>query len=59
MNWLKNFKPRMVIFDMGDRTVVKAVCANRVYRVAFRVALKKAGNDKRAKRLLGGGYDKS
>ena len=59
MNWLKNFKPEMVVFVhpcLQDPTalMVRAVCADRVLRVRYEVAVKKAGNDKNALKLLRG-----
>lgn len=53
-SWLKNFKPHMIIFDVGETTIVQAVCAYRVHWVRRKVATRKAGNDKLAIKLLGG-----
>jgi hypothetical protein len=59
MNWLENFKPEMVVFVrpcMEDPTarVVQAVCADRVFKVRLKIALGKAGGDKRILKLLEG-----
>ena len=53
-SWLKNFKPQMIIFDLGEAIIVQAVCAYRVHWVRRKVATRKAGNDKLAIKLLGG-----
>lgn len=58
-NWLKNFKPKMIMFvcpctDDPTALAVRAVCADRVFRVRFQVAVKKAGNNKVALKLLEG-----
>lgn len=59
MNWLKNFKPKMIMYVhpcMEDPTAiaVRAVCADRVIVIMYKVAVKKAGNDKNALKLLRG-----
>jgi hypothetical protein len=61
MNWLKNFKPKMIIWDENlsglpeGRTIyVWPVCASRVPKIRYRVAVKRAGNDENALKLLRG-----
>jgi hypothetical protein len=57
-NWLLNFKPHMAVFVQPcpeDETamVVQAVCADRVFRVRHKVAIKNARGDKTILRWLG------
>lgn len=57
MNWLKNFKPKMVVFvhpcpQDPTALMVQAVCARRVFNVRYKVAVRKAGNDKTVLKLL-------
>jgi hypothetical protein len=56
--WIENFKPYMVIFVQPcpeDETarVVQAVCADRVFRVRHKMAVRKAKGDKKILRWLG------
>lgn len=57
-NWLLNFKPKMVMFhhpclEDEDAIMVQAVCADRVFHVRYKIAIKNAGNDKVALKFLG------
>jgi hypothetical protein len=47
-----NFKPKMVIWKDDDAIFVEPVCADRIFRIRYTVAMKKAGNDKNAQKLL-------
>lgn len=47
-NWIEDFSPKMVVFiypcaEDKDQRVVQAVCADRVFRVRYQVALRKGG----------------
>lgn len=59
MNWLLNFRPKMVMFTspcVEDPTAitVQAVCAYRVFRVRYAMAIRKAENIKFAQKFLRG-----
>lgn len=49
-----NFKPKMVIWKNDDAIFVEPVCADRIFRIRYKVAVEKAGNDKNALKLLRG-----
>lgn len=56
--WILNFKPRMVVFvhpcpEDETARIVQAVCADRVFRVRRNMAIRAAGSDKIALKLLG------
>jgi hypothetical protein len=57
-NWLLGFKPRMIVFVQPcpeDETamVVQPVCADRVFRIRHKMAVRKASDDKKILRWLG------
>jgi hypothetical protein len=59
--WIENFKPCMVIFVQScpeDETarMVRAVCADRVFRVRYKIAVRNAKGDKKILRWLGMDY---
>ena len=46
MTWLADFRPKMIIYEEGEATIVAAVCANRVFRVRNAVALRACKTEK-------------
>lgn len=62
MNWLSNFKPRMIIHIQYSAAVcentyiVEAVCADRVFRVRHRIAVRNARGDEKMLKWLGGNH---
>ena len=55
MNWLKNFMPKMAMFEENDVIFVEAVCAKRVFRVRYKIAVREARGSKALLKLLKGG----
>jgi hypothetical protein len=63
--WIENFKPHMVVWKentkggrvidtfMGDTIIIQAVCADRVFRVRHKMAIRNARGDKSILRWLG------
>lgn len=56
-NWIEDFKPKMIQFVhpcLEDETaiMVQAVCADRVFHVRYKMAVKNANGDKRILRWL-------
>ena len=52
-SWIRNFKPTMVIYPEDEVLIVEPVCAQRVLRVRRAMAIRDAGNNKLALKLLG------
>ena len=46
MIWLADFRPKMIIYNEGEATIVTAVCANRVHRLRNTVALRRCKTEK-------------
>jgi hypothetical protein len=56
--WIRNFKPGMITFvhpcpEDETAIVVQAVCADRVFRVRYSMAIKEAGNDEAILKFIG------
>lgn len=63
MNWLENFKPKMIVFvgscmEDPEARYVQAVCAFRVLLIKYKIAVKKAHGNKTILKLLRGQYER-